>query len=148
MEKVDLAINNQKKLPSNLEAEQALIGSILVNNDILDEVSNLINSDKFYDPGHKKIFKIIETLNSKGMIANPITIKNFIENDKDNSLSDVGGTEYLIKLTRFSASTKQTIDYGKIIHENYVKRELISIADKINSSLLMCVFSRLFFLLF
>jgi len=132
VEKVDLAINNQKKLPSNLEAEQALIGSILVNNDILDEVSNLINSDKFYDPGHKKIFKIIETLNSKGMIANPITIKNFIENDKDNSLSDVGGTEYLIKLTRFSASTKQTIDYGKIIHENYVKRELISIADKIN----------------
>ena len=132
MEKIDLAINNQKKLPSNLEAEQALIGSILVNNEILDEVSNLINSDKFFDPGHKKIFKIIESLNSRGMIANPITIKNFIDNDKENSLADVGGTEYLIKLTRFSSSTKQSIDYAKIIHENFVKRELINIAEKIN----------------
>ncbi len=132
MEKIDLAVNNQKKLPSNLEAEQALIGSILVNNEILDEVSNLINSDKFFDPGHKKIFKIIESLNSRGMIANPITIKNFIDNDKENSLADVGGTEYLIKLTRFSSSTKQSIDYAKIIHENFVKRELINIAEKIN----------------
>ena len=57
MEKIDLAIHNQKKLPSNLEAEQALIGSILVNNEILDEVSNLINSDQFFDPGHKKYLK-------------------------------------------------------------------------------------------
>ena len=81
-QKNNLAINNQKKLPSNLEAEQALIGSILINNEILDEVSNLINSDKFFDPGHKKIFKIIESLNFRGMIANPITIKNFIDNDK------------------------------------------------------------------
>ena len=66
------------------------------------------------------------------MIANPITIKNFIDNDKENSLADVGGTEYLIKLTRFSSSTKQSIDYAKIIHENFVKRELINIAEKIN----------------
>ena len=66
------------------------------------------------------------------MIANPITIKNFIDNDKENSLADVGGTEYLIKLTRFSSSTKQSIDYAKIIHENFVKGELINIAEKIN----------------
>ena len=55
------------------------------------------------------------------MIANPITIKNFFENDKDSSLSDVGGSEYLVKLTRFSASTRQAIEYSKIIHENFVK---------------------------
>ena len=45
------------------------------------------------------------------MIANPITIKNFFENDKDSTLNDVGGSEYLVKLTRFSASTRQAIEY-------------------------------------
>ena len=136
MEKLNLKINNSNvdKQPSNIEAEQALLGSVLVNNDILDEVSNYINNEKFYDPGHKKIYKIIEELNAKGMIANPITIKNFFENDNQDSLKDVGGSEYLVKLTRFSSSTRQAIQYSKIIHENYVKRELISISEEITSS--------------
>ena len=109
---------NQKDLknkqPSNLEAEQALIGSILVNNDILDEISTIINSSIFYDPAHIKIYEVIENLNNKGMIANPITLKNYFE--KDNMLNEVGGTEYLVKLTRFSGSVKQAVDYAKIIH--------------------------------
>ena len=112
---------NQKDLknkqPSNLEAEQALIGSILVNNDILDEISTIINSSIFYDPAHIKIYEVIENLNNKGMIANPITLKNYFE--KDNMLDEVGGTEYLVKLTRFSSSVKQAIDYAKIVHEMY-----------------------------
>ena len=48
-------INDVKTLPSNLEAEQALIGSILVNNDIIDEISNIVNRNEFYDPIHVKI---------------------------------------------------------------------------------------------
>ena len=111
------------KQPSNIEAEQALLGSILVNNDILDEISNTIKSSTFYDPAHVKIYEVIENLNSKGMIANPITLKNFFE--KDNMLNEVGGTEYLIKLTRFSGSIKQANDYAKIIHEMYLRRELM-----------------------
>ena len=67
------------KQPSNLEAEQALLGSILVNNEIIDEVSTIIKSTTFYDPGHVKIYEVIENLNNKGMIANPITLKNFFE---------------------------------------------------------------------
>ena len=58
MENIKININNlEKKLPSNIEAEQALIGSVLVNNDIIDEISNIINSAKFFDPIHKKIMK-------------------------------------------------------------------------------------------
>jgi replicative DNA helicase len=132
MEKIKLNIhsNDALSLPSNIEAEQALIGSILVNNDIIDEVANIINSQKFFDPIHRKIYEIIESLNSKGMIANPITLKNFFENE--NGLSDVGGVDYLIKLTRFSSSTKQAIDYAKIVHEMFVKRELIDISNDIS----------------
>ena len=99
MENIKLNINNlEKKLPSNLEAEQALIGSILVNNDIIDEISNIVNSTKFFDPVHKRIYEVIETLNNKGMIANPITLKNHFEND--TGLSEVGGSSHLSMLSR------------------------------------------------
>ena len=124
----------ENKQPSNLEAEQALLGSILVNNDVIDEIANIISSSTFYDPAHVKIYEVIENLNNKGMIANPITLKNFFE--KDNMLNEVGGTEYLVKLTRFSGSTKQAIDYAKIIHEMYLRRELVQISDKLSSETL------------
>ena len=128
------SLSNKKteiKSPSNIEAEQALLGSILINNDIIDEVSSIINANIFYDPAHIKIYEVIESLNNKGMIANPITLKNFFE--KDNMLSDVGGTEYLVKLTRFSGSSKQAVDYAKVIHEMYLRRELIQISDQLSS---------------
>ena len=68
------------------------------------------------------------------MIANPITLKNFFE--KDNMLDEVGGTEYLVKLTRFSSSMKQAVDYAKIIHEMYLRRELILISDNLSDETL------------
>ena len=131
MEKLEIAKNvkQNQEIPSNIEAEQHLLGSVLVNNDIIDEIANIINFEKFYDPIHVKIYEVIENLNSKGMIANPITLKNYFE--KNQGLDDVGGVEYLVKLTRFSSSVKQAIDYAKIIHENFVKRELIQISHHI-----------------
>ena len=131
MEKLDITKNPQKnqEIPSNIEAEQHLLGSVLVNNDIIDEIANIINSEKFYDPIHIKIYEVIENLNNKGMIANPITLKNYFE--KNQGLDDVGGVEYLVRLTRFSSSVKQAIDYAKIVHENFVKRELIQISHQI-----------------
>ena len=135
MKEINSLKNNlEHKQPSNLEAEQALLGSILVNNDIIDEISTIINSAIFYDPAHIKIYEVIESLNNKGMIANPITLKNFFE--KDNMLNEVGGTEYLVKLTRFSGSVKQAIDYARIIHEMYLRRELVMVSDKLSGDTL------------
>ena len=91
-----------------------------MNNDIIDEISNTIKPASFYDPAHVKIYEVIENSNNKGMIANPITLKNYFE--KDNLLNEVGGTEYLVKLTRFSGSIKQANDYAKIIHEMFLRR--------------------------
>ena len=135
MKEVSLSAKNSNlKQPSNLEAEQALLGSILVNNDIIDEIANIVNSSIFYDPAHTKIYEVIEILNNKGMIANPITLKNYFE--KDDMLNEVGGTEYLVKLTRFSSSTKQAVDYAKVIHEMYLRRELVLISDNLTSETL------------
>ena len=66
-----------KELPNNIEAEQAVIGSILVSNDIFDEISTIISGINFYDPMHQKIFDAVDTLIYKGMLANPITLKNY-----------------------------------------------------------------------
>ena len=78
MEEIKPALKKiENKIPSNLEAEQALLGSILVNNDIIDEISTIINPSIFFDPAHIKIYEVIENLNNKGMIANPITLKKF-----------------------------------------------------------------------
>ena len=66
-----------KELPNNIEAEQAVIGSILVSNDIFDEISTIISSINFYDPMHQKIFDAVDNLIYKGMLANPITLKNY-----------------------------------------------------------------------
>ena len=134
MKEITLHTKLENKQPSNIEAEQALLGSVLVNNDIIDEISNVVNSSIFYDPAHIKIYEVIEKLNNQGMIANPITLKNFFE--KDNMLNEVGGTEYLVKLTRFSGSAKQAVDYAKIIHEMYLRRELVQISDKLSSETL------------
>jgi replicative DNA helicase len=123
--------NPQKQLPCNIEAEQALIGSILVSNEIYDEISSIIDKQKFFDPIHIKIFDTIEKLISKGLLANPITLKNFFENNE--GLKELGGQDYLIKITKFSTSVKQAIDYANIVHEMHVRRELIKISEFIEN---------------
>ena len=70
-----LVKDNFKELPNNIEAEQAVIGSILVTNEIFDEINVIISNSNFYDPMHQKIFSAIESLIYKGMLANPITLK-------------------------------------------------------------------------
>ena len=132
MNKINLNLQKEEelKLPSNIEAEQSVIGSVLVNNDIIDEIANLINFEKFHDPVHKRIYEVIENLNNKGLIANPITLKNYFESN--NAITEIGGVDYLVKLTRFSSSVRQTIDYAKIVHELFVKRELITISENMS----------------
>ena len=119
--------NSQKQMPCNIEAEQAVIGSILVSNDIYDEISPIIDAQKFFDPIHAKIFETIENLISKGLLANPITLKNHFDNNE--GLKELGGQEYLIKITKFSTSVKQAIDYANIVQEMHVRRELIKISE-------------------
>ena len=119
--------NDLKELPNNIEAEQSVIGSILLNNEIFDEINLLIASKNFYDPMHQKIFMAIEKLIYSGMLANPITLKNYFENEKD----ELNVPDYLVKITKFSTSSRQAIEYSKLIYDLYVKRELIKISENI-----------------
>ena len=122
---LSLVKNNYDELPNNIEAEQSVLGSILLQNEIFDDISTLITSINFYDPLHQRIFAAIENLIYKGMLANPITLKNHFEKEKD----DIDVPEYLVKITKFSSSSRQTIEYSKIIYDMYVRRELIKISE-------------------
>ena len=119
--------NDLKELPNNIESEQSVIGSILLNNEIFDEINLLITNKNFYDPMHQKIFMAIEKLIYGGMLANPITLKNYFENEKD----ELNVPDYLVKITKFSTSSRQAIEYSKLIYDLYVKRELIKISENI-----------------
>ena len=125
MVKIDIVPDQINELPNNIEAEQSVIGSILISNEIFDDVNNYIFSKNFYDPMHQKIFSAIEKLIFSGMLANPITLKNYFENEKDK----LNIPEYLVKITRFSTSNRQAIEYSKLIYDLYVKRELIKISE-------------------
>ena len=114
-----------EELPNNIEAEQSVIGSILLSNEMFDEISLIISNINFYDPMHQKIFGAIDKLISSGLLANPITLKNYFENEKD----ELNVPEYLVKITKFSTSSRQSIEYSKLIYDLFVKRELIKISE-------------------
>ncbi len=128
MEKLNLVKTKYEELPNNIEAEQSVLGSLLVSNEIYDEISPYIKSNNFFDPLHQKIFSAIEKLIFSGMLANPITLKNYFENEKD----DLNIPDYLIKITKFSSSSRQAIEYSKLIYDLFVKRELIKVSENLS----------------
>ena len=127
VQSLNIIKNKLEELPNNIEAEQSVIGSILLSNEIFDEINILISSKNFYDPMHQKIISAIEKLIYSGMLANPITLKNYFENEKD----ELNVPEYLVKITKFSTASRQAIEYSKLIYDLYVKRELIKISENV-----------------
>ena len=125
--KFNLVQTETNELPNNIEAEQSVIGSILVSNEIFDEINMIVANKNFYDPMHQKIFSAIEKLIYSGMLANPITLKNYFENEKD----ELNVPDYLVKITKFSTSSRQAIEYSKLIYDLFVKRELVKISENI-----------------
>ncbi len=124
---INIVKSKLEELPNNIEAEQSVIGSVLLANEIFDDISIIISSKNFYDPVHKKIFEALEKLIYSGLLANPITLKNYFEKEKD----DLNIPEYLVKITKFSTSSRQAIEYSKLIFDLFVKRELIKISGEV-----------------
>ena len=124
---INLELNNNQ-IPKNIEAEQTILGSILENNEIFDEITDEINEGHFYDTIHQKIYKVISNLISKGLLANPVTIKNFFNNNEE--LTEIGGLEYLLKLTKVSTTKNQIKHYSKLLSDLYIRRQLIKISEE------------------
>ena len=115
--------------PHNLEAEQGLLGAILVNNRAFERVSEYLSPDHFADAAHGRIFAACGQLIEKGQIANPVTLKALF--DQDESLQEAGGAQYLVRLAASVVTVINADDYGQAIYDSFLRRELIDIGGEI-----------------
>jgi replicative DNA helicase len=113
--------------PHNFEAEQALLGAVLLNNRAYEKVSEFLRPEHFADSTHGRIFGACGKLIERGQMANPVTLKTYFE--QDGGLAEIGGTPYLAQLANAVVSIINAEDYGKLIHDLHLRRELIAMGE-------------------
>ncbi|MFU8898644.1 replicative DNA helicase [Roseinatronobacter thiooxidans] len=118
-------------MPHNIEAEQQLLGAILVNNDVYDRISSLVKPEHFHDPVHQRIFEIASTRIRKNALASPVTLKAFME--EDEGLKELGGPAYLARIAAAAISAYAARDYAQMIYELAVRRDLIRLGQDISA---------------
>lgn len=118
-----------REMPNNQEAEQALLGALLVNNNGLEKVSEFLHADHFFVPVHGRIFQAILTFFERGVNATPVTIKGYFENDED--LKQVGGPSYLAELASHVVSVVNVEDYGRNVLEHHLRRKIIALGEEL-----------------
>lgn len=115
--------------PQNLEAEQSLLGAMLINGATYERVADFLEPDHFFEPVHQRIYAAVTKLSSEGKIANPITLKPFFE--QDGALADIGGARYLAQLAASVVTIINAADYGRQIVDLWQRRQLIEIGGDI-----------------
>lgn len=125
----DLANLAKPLPPQNIEAEQALLGALLVNNRLYEKVAEFLKADHFAVPTHGRIYTAISTQIERGQLASAVTLKPFFA--ADEGLTEVGGGEYLASLETNVVALAGAADYGRAIYEDYLRRELIDVGTEI-----------------
>jgi replicative DNA helicase len=117
-------------LPHNIEAEQALLGALLVNNDVFDRVASVVQAAHFFDPVHARIFETAAERIRRNALATPVTLKPFFEGDA--GLRELGGPAYLARLAGAAISLFAARDYAQMIYDLAIRRELIVLGQGIS----------------
>ncbi len=118
-----------RQLPHNIEAEQALLGAILINNNALDRVSDFLKAEHFFETLHQKIFEIVLQIIQKGHLANPITIKPYIQ--MEEKVGDITVYQYVVRLATEAVTIINTEDYGRVIYDLFIRRSLINLGNEV-----------------
>ena len=116
-----------REAPNNIEAEQALLGAILVNNDAFYRVSDFLKNVHFQEPLHRKIFEVAGDIIRMGKTANPVTIKTFLP--ADAKVGDMTVAQYLARLAAEAVTIINAEDYGRAIYDLALRRSLIAIGE-------------------
>jgi replicative DNA helicase len=122
----------ERVIPANIKAEQMLLGAVLINPNLIEQVNEFLRPEHFYEPMHQKIYNAIEVISEKGLTPSIITLKSML--DKDPLFIELKGEEYLVRLTTIAMVVINPHDYGKIIFDLAVKRNLIQIGEDIVNS--------------
>lgn len=118
-----------RQAPHNLEAEQALLGAILVNNEACQRVSGFLLPEHFFEDVHGRIYEAIVKLVNDNRTADPVKLKPYFEGDE--ALEDVGGASYIVRLAASAATIINAEDYGRTIYDLALRRELIGIGEDV-----------------
>jgi len=118
-----------RKPPYDTEAEQALLGAILNNNAAIDKVIDFLKPEYFADSSHRKIFENCVAMSERGDTADPITLKRIMDGTPE--LERVGGPNYLLQLANSVIGIINTEQYGRLIHDLYIRRQLISVGEEV-----------------
>jgi len=116
-----------RSAPHNIEAEQALLGAILVNNEAFYRVSDFLEPVHFYEPIHQRIFELASQLIRAGKIASPVTLKTFLPSEFE--ISGLNASQYLARLAAEATTVINAADYGRTISDLSVRRNLIRIGE-------------------
>jgi replicative DNA helicase len=119
----------ERVLPANIKAEQMLLGAVLINPILIEQVSEFLRAEHFFEPLHQKIYNSIEVVSDKGLTPSVIALKSML--DKEPLFIELNGEEYLLKLTTMAMVVINPHDYGKIIFDLAIKRNLIQIGENI-----------------
>jgi replicative DNA helicase len=122
-----LAPERRPPLPHNIEAEQALLGAILVNNEALHRVSDLLEPAHFFEPIHQQIYDVARSLIRAGKLATPVTLKSFLPAELD--IAGMTLAQYLSRLCAEATTIINAPDYARDIHDLHGRRVMIGIAD-------------------
>ena len=117
--------------PQNVSAERSLLGSILIDDEVLVDVADKITATDFYDPKHRDIYQAMVKLYQKHAPIDLLTLGNELK--AVNKLDAVGGAEYLGELTNTVPSTAHAVEYAKIVREAAIRRNLTKAGEKIAS---------------
>ncbi len=126
--RLETAPREYRVQPNNLDAEQALLGAVLVNNDAFYRVSDFLLPAHFFEEVHRRVFEVASSLIKAGKVANPITLKTFLGE------VDLGGLtlpQYLARLAAEATTIINAEDYGRTIYDLAVRRNLILIGEEV-----------------
>lgn len=123
------SLNAQQKLPRNIEAEAALLGALLIDNRIVEDISGKIRPEHFYETVHGRIYDRILDLVNKNVTVNPVTLKPYFENDA--GLGALGGMRYLARLASNNSSIIGAKSYAEQIYKLALLRELVRVGSEL-----------------
>ena len=118
-----------RALPHNIDAERAVLGAMLINNEVTDRIG-FLEPIHFYDPVHGRIFATARRRIQKGQLATPITMKTLMEGDE--GLRELGGAAYLAQLTNAAVAIFNAKDYAEAIYDLALKRSLAAIGEGVS----------------
>jgi replicative DNA helicase len=113
--------------PHNIEAEQALLGAILVNNEAFYRVSDFLEPKHFLEGIHQRIFELAASLIRAGKLATPVTLKTFLPSDLD--IAGLTVNQYLARLAAEATTIINAEDYGRTVYDLSIRRDLITIGE-------------------